>query len=105
VQVQLLKDVNAGHTAFIFLLCVLAAVGYVVLAIGLARAHIINKTAAVLVGLGGAGTLLTMPGPMKPLLVLTALLLLAAQVLVIRSVGVDRAPDAKPAPAWESVSA
>lgn len=105
VQIQLLKDVNAGHTAFIFLLCVLAAVGYLVLAVGLARAKVINKGIAVLVGLGGAGTLLTMPGPMKALLVLAALLLLAGQALVIRAVGLEDRATAKPSPAWESVSA
>jgi hypothetical protein len=104
VQVQLLKDLNAGHTGFIFLLCVVAAVGYVVLSVALARAHVIGKTAAVLIGLGGAGTLLTMPGPMKPLLVLTALLLLAGHVLVVRAVGV-RSGAATPSPVWEPVAA
>ena len=105
VQVQLLKEANAGHTGFIFLMCVLAAVGYVVLAVGLARAHIIKKGAAVLIALGGAGTLLTMPGPLKPLLVLAALLLLAGHALVIRSLGIESSTVSAPAPAWEPVSA
>jgi hypothetical protein len=104
VQVQLLKDVNAGHTAFIFLMCVLGAVGYVVLAVGLARSHVVGKGVAVLVGLGGFATLLTMPGPMKPLLVLSALLLTAGQALVVRAIGLEGASP-EPAPAWEPVSA
>ena len=97
VQVQILKDLNAGSTFYIFLLCVVAAVGYVVLAVGLARTGVASKGAAVLLGLGGVSTLLTMPGPAKPLLVLTALLLTAGHVLVLRSV-VDE-------PARELVSA
>ena len=63
-QVQLLTDFNAGHSAFAFLLCVLAAVGYIVLAVGLARSGTVGKGAALLVGLGGVATLLTMPGPL-----------------------------------------
>ena len=86
VQVQILKDLNAGSTFYIFLLCVLAAVGYVVLAVGLARNGVASKGAAVLLGFGGVSTLLTMPGPAKPLLVLTALLLTAGHLLVMRSV-------------------
>lgn len=85
VQIQVLKDFNSGHSAFIFLACVVAAVGYVVLAVGLARAGVTSKGAAVLVGLGGASTLLTMPGPLTPLLVLTAVLLAAGHALVLRS--------------------
>jgi len=90
VQVQLLKDFNAGHSAFVFLLCVLAAVGYVVLAVGLA------------IALGGAGTLLTGPGPLKPLLVFAALVLLAGHVLFVRAVGVETT--SAPKPVWEPVS-
>ena len=102
VQIQLLKDLNAGHTAFIFLLCVIGSVGYVVLAVGLARAGVVGKLGATLVGLGGVGTLLTMPGPMKSLLVLASLVLLAGQVLVIRALGVQPAAT-DVAPGWEPV--
>lgn len=86
VQVQILKDLNAGSTFYIFLLCVVAAIGYVVLAVGLARTGATSKGAAVLLGLGGVSTLLTMPGPAKPVLVLAALLLTAGHLLVMRSV-------------------
>ena len=102
VQVQLLKDLNAGHTAFIFLMCMLGAVGYVVLAVGLARSQVVGKGVAALVGFGGVATLLTTPGPMKVLLVVAAVLLAAGQALVIRAVGVAAA---EPAPAWEPVTA
>lgn len=103
VQVQLLKDVNAGHTTFIFLLCVVAAVGYVVLAVSLARSQVVTKGVAAVLGLGGAGTLITGPGPAKPLLVAAALILLAGSALVVRAVGVEES--AAPKPAWEPVTA
>ncbi len=101
-QVAVLQAFNAGNSAFIFLLCVLAAVGYIVLAVGLARSALVGKGVAILVGLGGFGTLLTMPGPMKPLLVFAALVLLAGQALVVRSVGT--AQTSAPRPEWEPVS-
>jgi hypothetical protein len=98
-QVQLLKDFNAGHSAFAFLLCVVAAVGYIVLAVALGRSSTVSKGAAFLVGLGGAATLLTMPGPLKALLVVAALVLLAGQTLVLRAVGTETTQT--PAPSWE----
>jgi hypothetical protein len=81
VQIAILRDFNAGHSGLVFLMCVFAAVGYVVLAVGLARSGATTKGAAVLIGLGGVATLLTMPGPAKPLLVVAALLLAAGHVL------------------------
>jgi hypothetical protein len=102
VQVQLLRDFNGGHSAVIFLLCVVAALGYVVLAVELARSGLVGKGVAILIGVGGVGTLLTMPGPMKSLLVLAALILLAGQALAVRAVGVTRTTE--PKPVWESVS-
>jgi hypothetical protein len=103
VQVQLLRDVNAGHTAFIFLMCVVAAVGYVTLAVGLARSGVVTKGVAALVAIGGAGTLLTTPGPLKALLVFAALVLLAGHVLTIRAIGVETSTAVTPT--WEPVSA
>ena len=98
-QIQLLTDVNAGHSAFVFLLCVLAAVGYIVLGVGLARSGLAGKGAAFLVGLGGVSTLLTMPGPLKALLVVSALVLLAGQTMVLRGVGIETTPALTPI--WE----
>ena len=86
-QVQILKDFNDGNSAFVFLLCAIAAIGYVALAIGLARSKVTSKGAAILIGLGGATTLLTMPGPLTPLLVATALVLAAGHSLAVRSLG------------------
>jgi len=88
VQVQVMKEFNdAGATGVVFLVCVIAAVGYVVLAVGLARSQVTSKGAAVLIGLGGATTLLTMPGPLTPLLVATALILAAGHGLALRTLG------------------
>jgi hypothetical protein len=103
VQVQLLRDFNGGHSAFIFVLCILAALGYVVLAVELSRSGLVSKGVAILIGVGGVGTLLTMPGPMQSLLVLAAIVLAAGQALAVRAIGVARTPEAKPV--WESVSA
>jgi hypothetical protein len=85
-QVEIMKDFNDGTaTGIVFLLSLLAAVGYVVLAVGLARAGLTSKGAAVLIGLGGATTLVTMPGPLTPLLVATAVVLAAGHALALRS--------------------
>ena len=86
VQVQLQKDFNSGASSgFVFLMALVGVIGYAVLAFGLARARVITKGAAVLIGLGGAGTIATMAGPLTPLLVLTALLLAAGHALTVRS--------------------
>lgn len=85
VQVQVQKDFNNGNAAFPFLLCLIGVVGYIVLAVALARGGTASKGAAVLVAVGGAATLLTMPGPLAPLLVLTALMLAAGHILVLRT--------------------
>jgi hypothetical protein len=87
VQVKLLQDFNAGHSAFVFLMCVLGTVGYIVLAVGLLRSRAVGRSAAALIAVGGGATLLTGPGPLKALLVLAALLLLAGHILVIRTPG------------------
>lgn len=87
-QVQVLRELNAGSTQYVFLLCVVAAVGYAVLAVGLKRAGVLSRTGAVLLGLGGAGTLLCVPGPVAALAGAFALLLLSGHVLAIRGTGV-----------------
>jgi hypothetical protein len=82
-QIQILTDANKGASNVIYLLCVAGAVGMIALAVALAKSRAVPVGAAVLVGLGGAGTLLIMPGPVKLLLVLTALLLAAGQAWVL----------------------
>jgi hypothetical protein len=85
-QVQLQQDFNdAAATGVMFLMVIVAAIGYIVLAIGLARSSIITKGAAVLIAIGGAATLMTMAGPLTPLLVLAALLLAAGHGVAARS--------------------
>ncbi len=60
-------------------------IGYIVLAVGLARSGLVTKGAAVLIAIGAAATLITTPGPMTPLLVLAALLLTAGHGLAART--------------------
>jgi hypothetical protein len=84
-MVQLLEDFNDGAAGWVFLLSVIGAVGYVVGAVAMARAGLVTKGAAVLVGLGGAATLLTMAGPVTVVLVAAALVLTAGHALTLRT--------------------
>jgi hypothetical protein len=84
-QLQVLKDFNSGRSNFVFLMCVVGALGFVALAVALARSRVVPMGAAILVGVGGAGTLLVVPGPVKALLILTAVLLLAGHVWILAS--------------------
>ena len=86
-QVQVLKDLNAGSTQYVFLLCVAAAFGYGTLAVGLARSGFLSRPGAVLIGVGGAGTLLCVPGPVPVLSIAFALALLSGHLLVVRGAG------------------
>lgn len=61
----------------IFSAILTGAIGFVVLAVGLFRSHVVPGAAAVLVGLGGAATLFTTGGPLRPLLMTAAALALA----------------------------
>jgi hypothetical protein len=67
------RDPNGN---IVFLALIIGGAGYVVLAVGLYRSRVAPLPAAALVGLGGAGTMLTAPGPVRALLVGTALLAL-----------------------------
>jgi uncharacterized membrane protein YjjP (DUF1212 family) len=84
-QVQILKDFNSGRSNLVFLMCVAGALGFVALAVGLARSRVVPIGAAILVSLGGAGTLLVVPGPVKALLIVGAVLLLAGHVWILAS--------------------
>ena len=85
-QVQVQEDVVAAASSGVgFAMVILGAIGYIVLAVGLARSGVVNKGAAVLMAVGGAATLITTPGPVTPLLVLAALLLTAGHGLAVRS--------------------
>lgn len=98
VMTHFATDPDRGHVAaslkafdgearsgLIFLLCVVGALGFALMAVAIARSGTASTFAAVLVGLGGAGTLVTTAGPRKPLLMLATALLLAGFGLVARS--------------------
>lgn len=86
-QVTLQERFNDGNSSYVFLMCLLGVVGYLVLSVSLARAGAVSKGVAVLLFVGGAGTLATMAGPLTPLLVAAALVLTTAHVLALRSEG------------------
>lgn len=90
---------NAGRSNAMFALCLLGVVGFILLAIAIARSGVASSFAAILVGLGGGGTLVTMPGPHKPILVLANALLLAGYALVGRSATVTTVNTADRQPA------
>jgi hypothetical protein len=50
----------------------LGALGFIVLAVGLFRAGVVPRAASVLVGVGGAMTMTTAAGPIRPLLIAAA---------------------------------
>lgn len=83
-QADVLVGYNAGVAAgFLYLPAALGAIGYVVLAVGLARSRTVPVAAAVLVALGGAATLLVVPGPIRALLLLAVALLLAGHTWIL----------------------
>src|SRR4029450_1417201 len=84
-QVQVMRDFNSGLSNFVFLMWVVGALGFVALGVALGRSPAVPLGAAILVGLGGAGTLLVVAGPVKALLLLGALLLLAGHGGVVAS--------------------
>jgi hypothetical protein len=50
----------------------LGALGFIILAVGLFRAGVVPRATSVLVGLGGAMTMTTAAGPIRPLLIAAA---------------------------------
>ena len=65
----------------------LGALGFIVLAVGLFRAGAVPRAAAVLVGLGGATTMTTAAGPIRPLLIAAAAIALVGFVWVAARAG------------------
>jgi hypothetical protein len=96
VMLSLWEEIMSNpHGGFLFLPILAGAIGFVVLAVGLFRSHAVPGAAAVLVGLGGAATLFTIGGPMRPLLVTAAALALAGfgwVAAVSRSAGGTHTP-------------
>ena len=62
----------------------LGALGFIVLAVGLFRAGAVPRAAAVVVGLGGATTMTTAAGPIRPLLIIAAAIALVGFTWVAR---------------------
>jgi hypothetical protein len=65
----------------------LGALGFIVLAVGLFRAGAVPRAAAVLVGLGGAMTMTTAAGPIRPLLITAAAIALVGFAWVAARAG------------------
>ena len=68
----------------------LGALGFIVLAVGLFRAGAVPRAASVLVGLGGAATMTTAAGPIRPLLIIVAAIALVGFAWVARAGSIVR---------------
>lgn len=87
LQAQILQSYNSGalKPGVVFLASIAGAIAYITLAVASARARLMPRATAVVLALGGAGTLLTNAGPRTPLLVAAAVLLGVGHVLAIRA--------------------
>lgn len=70
-------DHYAHDLAVIDLMVLTGIPGFLLLAVGLYRSHQVPRPAAVLIGLGGAATMVTSEGPIRALLLTSTLILLA----------------------------
>ena len=68
----------------------LGALGFIVLAVGLFRAGVVPRAASVLVGLGGAMTMTTAAGPIRPLLIAAAAIALVGFSWIARATSTVR---------------
>jgi hypothetical protein len=81
--VAVLRFYNNGASGFVFLAAAFGVIGYIVLAIGLARSGVAPVAACILCGLGGAGTMVVMGGPVRWLLILAIALLLVGHAWIV----------------------
>lgn len=87
--IAMLERINeAPIFGWVFLAMVAGAAGFILLAIGLWRGRQVPRAAAVVTGLGGAGLMVTAPGPSVPYIVGAAVIALIGLVWVAASVPV-----------------
>lgn len=86
---------SSTSVALLFFVTVVAGFGYLWLALALARRGVLGRGSAALIGLGGLTTLVTMPGPVKPALIVTATLLAAGHALAVRPSDAATPPTAR----------
>jgi len=84
-MVAVLTNFNEGNGNTIFFLVLAGVVGNILLAVALARSGIASRGTAVLLGLGAVVSLIGAPGPVKPIAVTGAVLLIGAHLLILRS--------------------
>jgi hypothetical protein len=84
-MVDVLTGFNEGSGNTVFALAVAGVLGNILLAVALARSAVASTGVAVLVGAGAVVSLVAAPGPVKAIAVAGALLLLAGNVLLVRS--------------------
>jgi hypothetical protein len=83
-MVAVLTNFNEGNGNTIFFLVLAGVVGNILLAVALARGGIASRGTAVLLAVGAVVSLVGAPGPVKPIAVTGAVLLVGANLLILR---------------------
>ena len=78
VAVEVIRQYD-GNNPIVDLPILLGVLGFILLAVCLFRSRRVPRVAAVLIGLGGAATAITSEGPVRPLLLIAAAILLIGQ--------------------------
>jgi len=84
-MVAALTNFNEGNGNTIFVLVLAGVLGNILLAIALTRSGITSRGTAVLLGVGTVVSLVGAPGPVKPIAVTGAALLIGAHLQILRS--------------------
>lgn len=82
-MIAVLDRLNTAPQFSVFFLALLAgAAGSILLAVGLYRSHLVSRAAAIVTGVGGAGLMVTAPGPLTSFVVGGAVLALVGMTWV-----------------------
>lgn len=96
-MVSVLSGFNEGNGNTVFFMVLTGVIGNIALAVAFARSGVASRGVAILFGVGAVGSLVASPGPARPVALVAGALLLAGQVLVLRS-STQAAPQALETP-------
>jgi hypothetical protein len=83
-MVDVLTRFNEGSGNTLFFLVIAGVIGNVLLAVALTRSGVVTRGTAVLLAVGAVTSLVGAPGPVKPIAVSGAVLLLGGHALLLR---------------------
>ncbi len=84
VMVDVLTGFNEGNGNTVFFMVLAGVIGNILLAVALARGGVASKGTAILIGAGAVISLVGAPGPVAPVAITGAALLLAGHVQLLR---------------------